>query len=261
MARRRCGKESGENIFRERRAKIYLDRAIGVTFGRITCAGVPMLRAVKTEMSSPAPTKTTFENVQPGELPPTLAEVSPEFAEFNERRSSVIADRDSARKKASVLWLRISAGDSASESRKRKTEAIISGSSGASSIESDRAEHQRLLQFIEDVDAALPEMDLRILRARNAGSAIIVELIRDEHARLIAEICRGLLQAHAASLAYSRFTGHLNADNVAWGLLDPSFPLFLGAPSGSGGRAGAYVRTAAKAGNFPASEIPPGLRQ
>jgi hypothetical protein len=202
---------------------------------------------------------------------PTLRSAAPEYAELTDRRAKLQSDRDNCAALIGKLQRQRYAALRGSENdiekvHARRVEAIAAGRSPVEASGSDPRSIKQIddqqtdaEESLRELDGALRLVDGEIFRARMAASAVIREQIRPEHERLVAAICKQMIELHRANLAYHEFAAKCNAAEISWSALEPMFARFLGTPA-AGSKLADYLKMAAKAGFIEPEQIPAELR-
>jgi len=217
---------------------------------------------LKTLKARPSLEPTPFEM-------PTIASASVEYPKLLERLAQLQTTRAELSAEADALARTIlnalkGDGEYHRQERQDRVAKLVAGAAielGAGpSLDHDRERQAKLACSIDEIDAALREINSQIFSERMKASATICDQIRPEHKRLIADICAALAAVQAASLAYSRFTTTCNENGIAWSQLGPMFPAFIGDPKRNDTRLANYFHRAARDGFIAKSDIPQELR-
>lgn len=117
-----------------------------------------------------------------------------------------------------------------------------------------------IAERVRDIDAAVEILNREIEIERNRAAAIVRERVAGQHKALVGDICRALVGAHQANVAYWRLIETLQDDGVSSGSLGDHRPTFIGAPRDISSPLALFLKECSRGGLFPAQEIPSELR-
>jgi hypothetical protein len=196
---------------------------------------------------------------------PTLASVSPKYAELRRKQTELSLEHAALRDEALALGRKHAAmkreqgrhlASAVTDQAKAARVAEVLGEPVQLLAKGDADRLAEITDRMRMIDEAQAELRNRISDEIPRASAEIQKMVAPEHRRLIREICEALVVVHKASAAYHAFADQLNADGVWWSALGPSHPLFLGMPQDPESPVARYLREARDNDHFPASRIP-----
>lgn len=190
-----------------------------------------------------------------------LAEASPTFKALTDQLATLRASEGVAQREIDERHEKRRANPISDDEMERKTRvAKLIGDKTLDAETADRGRLQELYREVRDLGDAAKIVEDRIRHERMRASAIVVEQVRDEYARIVRAQCEQLVILLEKMSDYAEFTAELEAADVAWTALRPMPLGWIGSPHDGQGRGAHYLREAVEYGFFEIDKIPPRLR-
>lgn len=188
---------------------------------------------------------------------PTLAEASPNYAELVARKTSLL----DAKQVAHAQLVRDEAVYRARPSQMSEKVAVLVGDCAPGESAYPTAAKIREQQTnLAAIDQAISVIDKRLSAERGKASLVVCDQVREEHKRLVRDMCAKLMDLRESMLAYQTLADALNDGDVAWSPLSPSQLLALGHPLDPQSRLALYLREKVKDGFLDPTEVPVKIR-
>lgn len=113
---------------------------------------------------------------------------------------------------------------------------------------------------LEATKAAIELLDGKIRNARGAASATIRPMIEGEHRRLVQEMAGAFMALNETWRNYRLFVDELNRRQIAWSMLGPMHPNFLGEPDSKDSVVGMWLNEAVRQRFIDRSRLPEKMR-
>ncbi len=202
---------------------------------------------------------------------PTLAQVSPKYAELTARHArmserfftEIPAEMKKLLERMQADGIVNAPGGEAAAAARTRVQELVGDAPQADGVapQMDPAlAMQRLRTERADLDAAMPLLAQRITAERMAASKLVCERIELRYREIVASLCATLVEAHGIMVEYQIFADTLNRDGVAWARLGPAPALFIGHPSDRQSQLAYYLRECAEKRLISSSSIPRELR-
>jgi hypothetical protein len=177
---------------------------------------------------------------------PSLADASPHYAELVERKANLLASKLEAETQLSRDQVAFRARPS---QMSEKVAVLVGDVAPGESTYPTAIRMREQATNIAALTQAITVIDTRINSERGKASLIVCDQVRDEHRRLVREVCFRLMDLREAMMAYQLFADTLNDQDIAWSSLSPSQS-----------RTAAYLREKLKEGFLDPKEIPARFR-
>ena len=200
-------------------------------------------------LAAKSPTKPEFSI-------PSLCEASPEYAALIARKEGLFAQKATTEKEIALVVKALRTMPPAERHSKAVADLVGDHVSNGKSPRPSRERLNERQQHLNAIDKALRVINSRIANERSKASAVVCDLVHDEHRRRVRDVCFKLLELREAMLSYSQMVDELNDQDVQWSRLSPSQLLVLGEPRGPNSPAAHYLRAMVKTGFLDRNEVP-----
>jgi hypothetical protein len=204
-------------------------------------------------LAAKSPTKQEFTI-------PSLCDASAEYAALVARKDGLFAQKATTEKEIAGLVKALRTVPHAERHSKAVAELVGDHLPNSESPRPSRERLNELQQHLNAIDKAIRVIDSRIGTERSKASAVVCDLVQDEHRRRVRDVCFKLIELREAMLSYSQMVDELNDQDVQWSRLSPSQLLVLGEPRSPQSPAAHYLRTMVKTGFLDPSEVPKAIR-
>lgn len=109
---------------------------------------------------------------------------------------------------------------------------------------------------VRDIDDAVDILRRERETERNRASAVIRDRVAPQYKKLVGDLCRALVGAHQANVAYWQLIETLQNDGVATGGLGDHRAGFIGAPRDRNSQLAMFLGQCVKDGLFAQKDMP-----